>query len=297
MSATGPNMTTNVDPIFDWLVDGAPGANGPDRVVERLGPLAPRVRRAGDACCRVRQDTASAHHGPLVRLASRHTERGGSRCPLRMFSRMRPPFRTSPAGQVFATGEELRRRLAGSAELESDELANLRRDGFTDYVVEPLRFLDGQVHAIAFATDSPEGFTDDVLSAIRRIPRRPLSRLAEILALRRTATNLLNAYVGRGAGERILQGHVQRGDTESVRCVIWFSDLRGFTTLSARSAPQAIISVLNRIFDCQVPFIEAAGGEVLKFMGDGLGWPSLSSRRKRDRRGLARAPGGSSCAR
>mgnify|MGYP003328194575 FL=1 len=99
---------------------------------------------------------------------------------------------------------------------------------------------------------------------------RPLARLGEILALRRTATNLLSAYVGRDAGERILQGHVQRGDTESITCVVWFSDLRGFTSMSVKQPPQDVILVLNRLFDCQVPAVEAAGGEVLKFLGDGM---------------------------
>jgi len=86
----------------------------------------------------------------------------------------------------------------------------------------------------------------------------------------RTAANLLNAYVGRDAGDRILKGHVQRGDTEDIHCVIWFSDLREFTTMSRERFPAEIIKVLNEFFDCQVPSIEKHGGEVLKFIGDGL---------------------------
>ena len=98
----------------------------------------------------------------------------------------------------------------------------------------------------------------------------PLSRVAEVRALRRTAISLLDAYVGHDAGERILAGRIRRGDTETIRAVIWLSDMRGFTALADRVPPQALIELLNRFYDCLVPPIEAEGGEVLKFMGDGL---------------------------
>ncbi|HEY4221296.1 MAG TPA: adenylate/guanylate cyclase domain-containing protein, partial [Myxococcota bacterium] len=72
------------------------------------------------------------------------------------------------------------------------------------------------------------------------------------------------------AGERILAGQIQRGDTHSMRAVIWFSDLRGFTSMSSALPPATIIATLNDVFDCQVPAIELRGGEVLKYMGDGM---------------------------
>jgi adenylate cyclase len=85
-----------------------------------------------------------------------------------------------------------------------------------------------------------------------------------------TAVSLLNAYVGRDAGERILAGRIQRGDTETIRAVIWLSDMRGFTKRADTMEPAALIELLNLFFDNLVPPIEAEGGEVLKFMGDGL---------------------------
>jgi len=107
------------------------------------------------------------------------------------------------------------------------------------------------------------------LAALARVVR-PLSRVAEILALRRTAASLLTTYVGRNAGERILAGRIVRGDIETLRAVIWFSDLRGFTEMSARLPPAEIIETINQVFECQVPAIEQRGGEVLKFIGDGM---------------------------
>jgi adenylate cyclase len=142
-------------------------------------------------------------------------------------------------------------------------------DGYQDLVVAPLKFLSGQVHAVTFATRRAGGFDDDQLAALRQVVP-PLSRVAEILALSRTAANLLSTYVGRNAGDRILAGKIQRGDVDSIRAVLWFSDLRGFTALSSRLSPVALIGALNEVFECQVPALEQHGGEVLKFIGDGL---------------------------
>jgi len=114
-----------------------------------------------------------------------------------------------------------------------------------------------------------QGFTDSHLAALAHVVR-PLARVGETFALMRTAVNLLNTYVGNDAGDRILKGQLQRGDTQNIACVIWFSDLRGFTRLSGERTPTEIITVLNEFFDCQVPAIEKHGGQVLKFIGDGL---------------------------
>jgi adenylate cyclase len=98
----------------------------------------------------------------------------------------------------------------------------------------------------------------------------PLARVFEIFELRRTASTLLSTYVGRNSGDRILAGHIQRGHFETVRAVIWFSDLRGFTEMSSRASTREVIDTLNGVFECQVPAVEKHGGEVLKFMGDGM---------------------------
>ena len=163
----------------------------------------------------------------------------------------------------------IRLRLTAEATGLSEDIAGLRKAGFTDWVVYPLKFMGGSVHAVAFSTKAQGGFTEAHLAALAHVVR-PLSRVGETLALMRTAVNLLNAYVGNDAGERILKGQIQRGDTETIRCVIWFSDLRGFTAMSGERTPREIIAILNEFFECQVPAIEHEGGQVLKFIGDGL---------------------------
>jgi adenylate cyclase len=86
----------------------------------------------------------------------------------------------------------------------------------------------------------------------------------------RTASNVIETYVGNQTGERILAGKIRRGYVETIRAVIWLSDMRSFTTLAERLSPQALVDLLNQYFDCQVPAIIDHGGEILKFMGDGL---------------------------
>jgi adenylate cyclase len=148
-------------------------------------------------------------------------------------------------------------------------LEEMRAEGATDYVAHPLLFGDGSAHVATFSTRAPVGFTDAQLAAIAAIIP-PLTRVAEIRALRRTAGNLLDVYVGHKAGEHILSGKIRRGHVEEITAAIWLSDMRGFTARAERMAAQDLIDLLNRYFDCQVPAIAEHGGEVLKFMGDGL---------------------------
>lgn len=260
-------MPIDVSELFDWLVDGAPGApNAPD-VVARIGPM---LEASGVRVCRIAAFVRTLH--PHIMGRSFVWQRGvpGAEVREAPYAVLRSElYAQSPVGRVFADRTELRVRLDQPLTFSSSELREWAAAGLTDYVAVPMVFLDGQGHAITLLSDSPGGFTEEELEAIRKVVR-PLSRLAEILALRRTAVNLLSAYVGRDAGERILQGHVQRGDTEHIRCVIWMSDLRGFTRLAAQRDSADIILLLNRVFDCQVPAVDAAGGEVLKFMGDGM---------------------------
>jgi adenylate cyclase len=129
--------------------------------------------------------------------------------------------------------------------------------------------MDGSINASSWTTKQPGGFSDDQLAALRTVVPA-LARVIEILSLRRTAALLLDTYVGNSAGERILGGQIRRGHAETMHAAIWLSDLRGFTALSDRLSAETVVEILNGYFDCQVPAIRKHGGEILKFMGDGL---------------------------
>lgn len=254
-----------VDSVFEWLVDGAPGASSAADVVQRLGS---DLRSAGIPVDRVAAFVRTLH--PTVRGRSFVWTPGE---PVKVneldFRRDLPGVAASPVGQIVASKQPLHRKLADRGPGDFALYAELYEAGYRDYLGLPLPFLSGEVHSIVFVTKSESGFSDEHVAALTRISR-PLARIAEVLALRRTATNLLSTYVGRDAGDRVLNGRIMRGDVEMLRAVIWFSDVRGFTELLEAHDARAIVGVLNEVFECQVAAIEKHGGEVLKFIGDGL---------------------------
>jgi len=180
-----------------------------------------------------------------------------------------PQFTQSPLAILYASGHEVRYRLDDPETRRFPFFDDMREEGVTDYIALPMRFTDGTMHATSWTTKAPGGFTDAHLAALRAVIP-PFARLGEIFAMRRTAASLLDTYVGNSAGERILAGQIRRGHAEAMQAAIWLSDLRGFTSLSDRLAAETVVDILNQYFDCQVPAIRKHGGEILKFMGDGL---------------------------
>jgi adenylate cyclase len=148
-------------------------------------------------------------------------------------------------------------------------LGELAAEGFTDYLAQPLVFTTGDTHAATWSTKDPAGFAADAIEVFERI-RRPLARLVEAYLLRLNAASILSAYVGHNSGEQILQGRVHRGDGEEIDAAILFADVIGFTALSNTRTGPEIVSLLNDAFDIMVPPVEAHGGEILKFLGDGF---------------------------
>lgn len=179
-------------------------------------------------------------------------------------------YRRSTVAQVMLTGETIRRRLTDPDEATGyPVLAEMREQGFTDYLIEPLTFSTGEVQAASFATRRTGGF-DDAQTALLQAIGPPLTDRIELHALRRLAKTLLDTYVGPRSGARILSGAIRCGDVERIEAVILLTDLRGFTALSNSAEPEEVMQYLNASFDCIVPEVLREGGEVLKFMGDGL---------------------------
>jgi adenylate cyclase len=253
--------------VAAWLIDGAPSAKLAENV---LTEMCQRLLACGVPLWRVSVFVRTLHPEVLGRQF-RWLAGEGTLVSDAPFARENDDdFRLSPVLRIHATRVPIRRRLC-DRECPDDFsiLGEFRAQGATDYFAAPLIFSNGEVHVATWITRNEGGFTDAQIAGIETI-LAPLARVAEVRALRRTAVNLLDAYVGHEAGERILSGRIKRGDTESIRAAIWLSDMRGFTELADSIAPRELIALLNRFFDCQVPAIQEHGGEVLKFMGDGL---------------------------
>lgn len=253
--------------IADWLIDGARSAAAPQQV---LAVLCERLVAAGVPLWRAAVFVRTLH--PEVagrRFIWRQGEDVGI-SDLPYEGLQQPEYRDGIFLRVVETAAPVRHRLdAAPGTADSAVLAQLREQGATDYVASPLVFSDGTIHAATWATKQPGGFAEEEIAAIKAIVT-PLARVAEIRAAQRVASTLLDAYVGHNAGERILSGRIRRGDTEAIQAAIWLSDMRGFTALADRLPPAQLTELLNRYFDCQIPGILERGGEVLKFIGDGL---------------------------
>ncbi|MGQ0655546.1 MAG: adenylate/guanylate cyclase domain-containing protein [Betaproteobacteria bacterium] len=174
----------------------------------------------------------------------------------------------SPVFAIWRDAKEVRRRLADpSCPMDYPVLPELRDEGMTDYRAVPILFMGGEIHVATFATRRIGGFTDaDVAAIDEALPT--FTRIAEITALTRKARNILDAYLGRQAGEKVLAGRIRRGDGEEIRAVIWFCDLRDSTPLAESMSRQAFLQLLNDYFEAVLGPVEARGGEILRFIGD-----------------------------
>ncbi len=180
-------------------------------------------------------------------------------------------YQRSPLRLIFDEGvKEIRQPLdLDDGAFDFELFAELKAEGFTDYLALPLTFSDGKVHCSTWVTDREGGFDKSQLVQIHTI--LPIfSLLIEIHTNRRIAINLLDTYVGRQAGERVLSGQITRGSGDSVHAAIWFSDLRGFTAMSESRDRDALLSLLNQHFDRMADAVTAEGGEILKFIGDAM---------------------------
>jgi adenylate cyclase len=185
-------------------------------------------------------------------------------------------WRTSPWFRMLEDGDSLLRRpIAAEGDLEFPMFADLRTAAITDFVAILNRFAaDGAIGEMdsfysSWMTDRVEGFTDDEIAALKRLT--PFLGLAiKSVSLARIAETLVETYLGRDAGRRVLQGRIARGVADRIKAVLWFSDLRNYTRISDTSPPEQIIPLLNDYADAIVSAVHEHSGDVLKLIGDGV---------------------------
>jgi len=168
-----------------------------------------------------------------------------------------------------------RARLHPDAEPELEALREFRDDGYRDYLVVVERFEDsgsvGEMTCIysSWMTFAPEGFSDADVEMIRRLS--PVLALAlKALALYGISNTIAETYLGREAAAQVMRGKIRRGIASEIEAVLWASDLMSFTAHSEAMGPAELIPFLNAYSGALVESIVSEGGDVLKFMGDGL---------------------------
>lgn len=171
---------------------------------------------------------------------------------------------------------ELRRRITGpEVGLEFPVLEEFRRQGATDYFALACGFgIDGHYRdntgiVFSWTTDRAGGFGEGEIAFLREIaPSFALTM--RVSANRRLADGLAAAYLGKDAGRRVLNGDIRRGKANTISAVLLYGDLRGFTRLADAVPKDELIAMLDDYLECMALPVEAHGGQVLKFMGDGM---------------------------
>jgi adenylate cyclase len=198
-----------------------------------------------------------------------------------VWQRDSPPIERELGYTLFAKLEEndspVRRLKLGAPYVrfrhpENEDLsdvADLWREGFRDLYGQSMLFRGAWVGGITWATRAEGGFTSAHLQILEQLTPA-LTAVIEPLARELVTGTLLRAYLGRDAGDRVSSGQVRRGDQQTLRAAVWFCDVRGFTKLSATLPRPQLLHLLNDTFEQIVHGLHAHGGQVLKFMGDGL---------------------------
>jgi adenylate cyclase len=271
------NSPPNIDPrtaypdndVMRWLTSGTRDERFIDNI---FGELCMRLQRAGIPVKR-----ASLHfliHHPQW-LGARMIWADGMReaeiSRVDYDVRGRSEYIGSPANEIYEGATEVRENLEGDPKLGRKHAVydEMRAKGLTDYVAWPLYHTLGKRHLVTFATDRPGGFDEAHIAALLQLVPL-LALVSEIRIKNRLARTLLETYVGSHAGEMVLAGATRRGSGTTVRAAIMICDLRDFTRISDNWPRDDVIDLLNGYFDAMSEPIARHGGEILKFIGDGL---------------------------
>ena len=186
----------------------------------------------------------------------------------------------SPFYQMLDQGlESLQVDLTANVPLEFPLLEELKGRGATEYFALTLRFTEDDAPVdpnapsegvlSSWTTDSPEGFSAEDKALIQSL--YPVLGLAlKSMSNRQMASDLLQTYLGRDPGQRVLSGEFQRGSSTEIDAVIGLFDLKGFTSLAGELPGPELIEMLNDYFGIAVAATQEHGGNILKFLGDGM---------------------------
>lgn len=262
MSARDP-----LPPIVDWILT--------EGRCQRMGPFfagfCQRLRAAGMPLFRSTLHIRQLHPQFFARaFAWHHGEAVAVESPREHGIEKTAMYLDSPLHRVYEFGETVRRRLEDPATPDDFPiLADLRREGATDYAVLGMPFRRGTGQAITLASDRPGGFGDEHLTIVKAL-LPAFSTVVELINQERMTETLLATYVGQSTGRLVLAGKIRRGDLQRIRAVLWYCDLRRFTELSETQDPEALLAMLNDFFQAMASPVAAAGGEILKFIGDAM---------------------------
>lgn len=269
MNALPNNAATPADGVIDWLTNGTRDERFIDDI---FAQMCIRLQQAGIPLKRATLHVLINHPQWLGARMMWSDGRSDAEIALVDYEvRERSEYIGSAAHEIQDGGAEVRERLEQDPSLGRKHALydEMRAKGLTDYVAWPLYHTLGKRHLVTFATDRPGGFDDAHIAGLKKLLPL-LSLVSEIRIKNRLARTLLETYVGSHAGELILAGATRRGTGTTVRAAIMICDLRDFTKISDNWPRDDVIDLLNDYFEAMSEPIARRGGEILKFIGDGL---------------------------
>jgi adenylate cyclase len=269
---TPPNtdaVRSGSDAVIDWLTNGTRDQRFVDNI---FAEMCIRIQQSGIPLKRSTLHVLIQHPQWLgVRFMWSEGMREAEIGRVDYDVRERSEFIGSPANEMLDGATEVRENLERDPALGRKHALydEMRAAGLTDYVAWPVYHTLGKNHLVTFATDRPGGFDEAHIAALKKL-LPVLALVSEIRIKNRLARTLLETYVGSHASELILAGATRRGAGTTVRAAIMICDLRDFTKISDNWPRDDVIGLLNDYFDAMSEPIARHGGEILKFMGDGL---------------------------
>lgn len=254
-------------PILSWILSDAAGQLDLPGLIDAF---CRQVMAAGVPLFRVATGFKANHPQVYARGVIWTPETGAEVVVREQGIQFTSTYTDSPIARINAGEPAIRRRLIGPPEAqEFPILGELRAMGATDYLVLPIRFAGAPGGFASFTSNLPEGF-DDHQIALMTMAVQGLAIRIDTLMARGATTDLLEIYLGREAARRVLGGEVLAGTGKPIDAIIWVSDLRGFTALADRVPAKDLMIALDGYFECTAGAVRRNGGEVLKFIGDGV---------------------------
>ena len=261
-----PERFANAVAIRDWLLGEARGIQDPNVILEGL-------------CLKLREAKVPIDRG-ISAVELRHAENAAN---ARIWERGKgakehiyghsadalPAGGRRPLADAHKRNEWIVLWLPDTPDDAYDVVRSLKADGYVHHISIPVVLLNGMRNGFTFATKRKSGFTDEDIGVVQ-VVLPALAALMEILATHRILREVLKMYVGNEPHQRILSGDVRRGEVLRIRAAILFADMRGYTQITSSMSAEAATDLVNQYYDCIVPSIDHRGGEVLKFIGDGI---------------------------
>ena len=266
-TTASPIHDWSAQPVIDWLFAVGCKLDDNERFIRELGHC---LNDCGADIGQIRIVLTTLH--PQIIGVNLIWTREGDRVEFILAQRQvreSERFIGSPLQKVMQTLDTVRQRLEDLPEDAHGAYTELSGLGFTDYLAMPIMTAHGYGSTFILATSDPGGYRDHDIEQLHRI-RDYLVPILEVQSMRHLSRSLMNTYVGKRTGEKVLAGMIERGDADVSHAALWFSDLRNFTQLTETLEASQVLGMLNDYFEFVAAAVGACGGEILRFIGDAM---------------------------